>query len=235
MRLDPLNDGKSHLQLIDWMGGDLGVVNDARQSYNRESPTFEERDRKLLNWLLEDEHTSPLRGTVFKFKVRAPLFVARQWWKHVIGSAYASDQLGWNEQSFRYAPVMDSTDYYTPGRFRLQDSKNKQQSSADHLTGLAAQTAWNSYKGVCDHAARVYADMIESGVSRELARAVLPPAFYTGFVWTASLQSVLHFIELRKGKGAQAEITAYAYGIELLIAPVVSETIAAWRSARETA
>ncbi len=233
MKLDPLHDGKSSLELLDWMGSDLSVVNDARQSYGRESLSFDERDRKLLSFLLEEEHTSPLRGVVFKMRVRAPLFIARQWWKHVIGCAYASDQLGWNEQSFRYAPLQDSTDYYTPAKFRLQSTQNKQQSSGECLTGLAAQTAWNSYKGVCDHAARIYLDLVESGVSRELARAVLPPAFYTQFVWTFSLQAALHFIDLRIGKGAQSEIVAYANGIETLIAPIVKETIEAWRAAND--
>lgn len=227
--LDPLNDRRSSVELIGYLGGDLHVVNDARQSYNRESTELSDRDIKLIRYLISDEHTSPLRGTVFKFKVRAPLFVTRQWWKHVIGCAYASDQLGWNEQSYRYTPVTDSTDYYTPGQFRLQDSKNKQQSSDECLTGLEAQTAWNNYKGVCDHAAKVYKSLIDSGVSREQARAVLPPAFYTGFIWTASLQAAIHFIELRRGKGAQSEIVAYARAIEELITPIVSETIAIWR------
>lgn len=228
--IDPLNDRRSSIELIDYMGGDLAIVNDARVSYAKESTELTDRDIKLINYLIREEHTSPLRGTIFKFKIRCPLFVARQLWKHVIGSAYASDQLGWNEQSFRYAPIQDPTDYYTPAKFRLQDGSNHQQSSNEVLTGLAAQTAWNNYKSVCDHAAKVYLSLIEDGVSRELARAVLPPAFYTQFVWTASLQAVLHFIDLRKGKGAQSEITAYAEAAEQLIAPIVVHAIAAWRA-----
>ncbi len=227
--LDPLNDRRSSIELIDHLGGDLAVVNDARVSYNRTSPEFTDKDARLLNYLIQHEHTSPLRGTVFKFRVRAPLFVTRQWYKHLVGCAYTSDQIGWNEQSFRYAPVDDPTDYYTPSKFRLQDGSNHQQSSSEVLTGLAAQTAWNNYKGVCDHAAKVYQSLLADGVSRELARAVLPPAFYTTFVWTASLQAVLHFLDLRSGKGAQSEIVAYAEAIEQLIAPVVPHTIAAWR------
>lgn len=229
MKIDPLNDRRSSIELINWMGDDLEIVNDARQSYGKKSPELCDRDIKLINYLMREEHTSPLRGTVFKFKVRCPLFVARQWWKHVIGCTYAGDQLGWNEQSFRYAPVQDSTDYYTPAKFRLQSSQNKQQSSDEALTGLAAQTAWNNYKSVCDHAAKVYQSLIDDSVSRELARAVLPPAFYTQFVWTTSLQAVLHFIDLRQGKGAQSEIVAYAEAAEQLIAPIVTHAIAAWR------
>lgn len=228
-KIDPLHDGKSSIELIDWMGNDLSVVNDARVSYNRESIEFTDKDRKLLHYLIQHEHTSPLRGVVFKFKIRCPLFVARQHWKHVLGCAYTSDQLGWNEQSFRYAPVQDPTDYYTPAKFRLQSGSNHQQSSSETLGGLAAQTAWNNYKSVCDHAAKVYQSLLNDGVSRELARAVLPSAFYTQFVWTASLQAALHFIELRTGHGAQSEIAAYAKAAEQLIAPLVSETIAAWR------
>jgi thymidylate synthase ThyX len=96
--LDPLNDGKSKLELIDHMGNDLSVVNDARASFEKESETLTERDEKLIRYLIKHQHTSPFRGVVFKFKVKAPLFCCRQWWKHVMASNHNDEQMGWNEK-----------------------------------------------------------------------------------------------------------------------------------------
>lgn len=77
--MDPLRDGKSKIELIDSMGTDLSVVNDARASFNRVSSELKEKDRRLINYLIKHQHYSPLRGVVFKFRVKAPLYVCRQW------------------------------------------------------------------------------------------------------------------------------------------------------------
>lgn len=98
MQLDPLGDGKSSLCLLDSMGNSLSVVNDARQSFDAESAEWTERDGKLLRYLAKHHHTSPFRGVVFKWSVKAPLFIARQWWKHTVASTFVDDQLGWNEK-----------------------------------------------------------------------------------------------------------------------------------------
>lgn len=76
---DPLNDGKSRIELIDSMGNDLSIVNDARASFAKSSGSLNERDIKLINYLIKHQHTSPFRGVVFKFKVKAPLYICRQW------------------------------------------------------------------------------------------------------------------------------------------------------------
>ncbi len=76
---DPLNDGKSRIELIDSMGTDLSIVNDARASFAKTSDELKEKDIKLINYLIKHEHTSPFRGVVFKFKVKAPLYICRQW------------------------------------------------------------------------------------------------------------------------------------------------------------
>ena len=91
--LDPLGDGKSSLRLLDSMGNSLSVVNDARQSFDAESTEWTERDGKLLGYLAKHHHTSPFRGVVFKWSVKAPLFIARQWWKHTVASTFVDDQL----------------------------------------------------------------------------------------------------------------------------------------------
>lgn len=227
--IDPLGDGKSRIQLIDYMGSDLSVVNDARASFEKESTELTERDIKLIHYLIAHEHTSPLRGAVFKFKVKAPLFVCRQWWKHVIASNHNDEQLGWNEKSFRYVAVDDSNEFYIPEHFRTQSRDNKQ--STDGYLGTHDNEACKSiFREVCEYTYQSYRLLLDIGVGREQARGVLAPSFYTSWVWTASLQSTLHFIDLRIGKGAQSEITKYASAIHQLVLPIIPETIKAYES-----
>jgi thymidylate synthase (FAD) len=95
---DPLGDGKSRIELIDSMGNDLSIVNDARASFAKTSEKLDDRDIKLISYLIKHEHWSPFRGVVFKFKIKAPLYICRQWWKHVIASNHNEEQLGWNEK-----------------------------------------------------------------------------------------------------------------------------------------
>jgi thymidylate synthase (FAD) len=129
--IDPLGDGKSSLRLLDSMGNSLSVVNDARQSFAGESAEWTERDGKLLRYLAKHHHTSPFRGVVFKWSVKAPLFIARQWWKHTVASTFVDDQLGWNEKSFRYCAA-DEAEFYIPIEF-LQQSEDNRQASAGPL------------------------------------------------------------------------------------------------------
>jgi thymidylate synthase (FAD) len=208
MQLDPLGDGKSSLRLLDSMGNSLSVVNDARQSFAAESAEWTERDGKLLRYLAKHHHTSPFRGVVFKWSVKAPLFIARQWYKHTIASTFVDDQLGWNEQSFRYCSAEDA-EFYIPIEF-LQQSEDNRQASAGPLAGTSQALALAQYAQAVEACKQAYAGLLLIGVSKEQARAVLPSALYTSFVWTCSLQALFHFISLRIGKGAQGEIVAYA-------------------------
>lgn len=208
MIADPLGDGKSSLQLIDSMGNSLSVVNDARQSFDSESTEWSDRDDKLLRYLAKHHHTSPFRGVVFKWAVKAPLFVARQWWKHTIASTYVDDQLGWNEKSFRYCAA-DEAEFYIPMEF-MQQSANNRQASAGPLDTTNQLLALIQYSQAVEACRQAYEGLLLTGVSKEQARAILPSALYTSFVWTCSLQALFHFISLRIGHGAQGEITAYA-------------------------
>lgn len=205
---DPLGDGISSVRLLDWMGSSIDIVCDARQSFDLETPDFGEREQKLLNYLVAHRHTSPFRGVVFKWHVKAPLFVARQWWKHVIGGTYANDQLGWNEKSFRYCAA-DSEEFYYPTVFRKQSSSNKQ-ASAGPLDAGSASIAALAYAEAIQAARQAYSTLLAAGVSKEQARGVLPVSHYTSFVWTCSLQALLHFLSLRQPEDAQWEIRAYA-------------------------
>lgn len=227
MIIDPLGDGKSRIELISSMGGDLDVVNDARASFDKVASEIGPKDAKLIRYLVEHHHTSPLRGVVFKFRVKAPLFLARQWWKHVIASSHNDEQIGWNEKSFRYVPIDDVEDFYIPKEFRLQSTNNKQ-ATEGALTGEAADTALWTYKIQCIESFNAYHALLDLGVGREQARGVLVPAVYTSWVWTVSTQALLNFIGLRLGPGAQSEIGLYAQGCLDLAQPIAPVTIAAW-------
>ncbi len=227
MIIDPLNDGKSRIELIDSMGNDLSIVNDARASFEKSSTQLSDRDIKLINYLIKHQHTSPFRGVVFKFKVKAPLYISRQWWKHVIASNHNDEQLGWNEKSFRYVAIDDSNEFYIPQTFRKQ-SKNNKQATVGNLAEDLNHKAIAIYQAQCEHSYQAYNQLLELGVGREQARGVLIPAVYTSWVWTVSLQALLNFIGLRLGTGAQSEIGAYAQAIIELIKPVVPVSMKAW-------
>ena len=226
MQLDPLGDGKSSLRLLDSMGNSLSVVNDARQSFAAESAEWTERDGKLLRYLAKHHHTSPFRGVVFKWSVKAPLFIARQWWKHTVASTFVDDQLGWNEKSFRYCAA-DEAEFYIPLEF-LQQSEDNRQASAGPLPSRSQALALVQYAQAVEACKQAYAGLLLIGVSKEQARAILPSALYTQFVWTCSLQALFHFISLRIGKGAQGEIVAYAKALLELGKPVAPEAFDAF-------
>jgi thymidylate synthase (FAD) len=226
--IDPLKDGKSLVALIDSMGNSLSVVNDARQSFDNRKEQWDEKDEKLLNYLAREHHTSPFRGVVFKWQVKAPLFVARQWWKHTVASTYVDDQLGWNEKSFRYCSAEDAQ-FYMPDQFLGQSESNRQASAGPVSTSAQSRARLFYVQGVAT-AKAAYEELIAMGVSKEQARAILPPAMYTSFVWTCSLQALLHFISLRIGKGAQYEIVAYAEALLELARPIAPEAFAAFET-----
>jgi thymidylate synthase (FAD) len=229
MKKDPLNDGKSKIELIDSMGNDLSIVNDARASFEKSSDLLDEKDIKLINYLIKHQHTSPFRGVVFKFKVKAPLYLCRQWWKHVIASNHNDEQLGWNEKSFRYVAIDDRNEFYLPQTFRKQ-SKNNKQATIGSLESELNNQAIAIYQEQCENSYQAYTKLLDLGVGREQARGVLIPSVYTSWVWTVSLQALLNFIELRIGAGAQTEIGAYAQAIVELIEPIVPIAMEAWSS-----
>lgn len=228
MHTDPLGDGISRLALIDSMGNSLSVVNDARQSFDSESTEFTERDGKLLNYLAKHKHTSPFRGVVFKWAVKCPLFVARQWYKHTIASTYVDDQLGWNEKSFRYVSA-EEAEFYIPLVFGKQ-SKDNRQATDGILDATEQELCFEVMQNATLQAHDAYKIMIKHGVSKEQARAILPASLYTSFVWTCSLQALFHFISLRIAKGAQGEIVAYAKALLELGRPVAPEAFEAFES-----
>ncbi len=188
---------KGFVRLVDFMGGDQGVVDAARVSYGGKSKG-EEADRKLIAYLLKHKHETPFEHAVFKFHVKTPIFVMRQWIRHRMAS--------YNEISARYTEVKD--EFYVPTQWRAQDVKNKQGSVAAPQLDHAALTA--AFKAQVDSALKTYHDMLKAGVARELARMVLPVNAYTEFYWTVNARSLMNFVTLRADVHAQWEIQQYA-------------------------
>jgi thymidylate synthase (FAD) len=227
--IDPIGDNKALVVLLDSMGNSLSVVNDARQSFEQRSEQWSERDAKLIAYLAREHHTSPFRGVVFKWFVKAPLFIARQWWKHTVASTYVDDQLGWNEKSFRYCSAEDA-EFYTPIVFNKQSESNRQ-ASAGPLKGNDSHLALAQYSQALQACQQAYEGLIAMGVCKEQARAILPSALYTSFVWTCSLQALFHFISLRiDAHSAQSEIAAYARALLALAKPVAPEAFEAFET-----
>ncbi|AYJ73916.1 thymidylate synthase [Thermus phage phiLo] len=196
---------------------DAQIVRAARVSYGKGTKTVRE-DEKLIRYLINNEHWSPFEMVEFKFHVKAPIFVARQWFRHRTASV--------NEVSARYSVVED--EYYVPEYWRLQDTKNKQ-GSVGRLDEEANGYATEVYLKVMEEAFRSYEELLASGVAREMARMVLPLSTYTQFYWKQDLRNLLHFLKLRLDPHAQWEIRQYAQAILSLIEPLVPLTVKAWK------
>jgi len=211
--------------------GDLLAVNAARVSFGKKHSEFERGDRGLINFLVQHKHDSPFRHVQITFRVKAPEFVMRQWYKHIIGIAYTparEPDHAWNEISGRYVEYPD--EFYYPETFRKQSIDNKQATVDEEID--EADRARALYKTTVEQAYASYKDLLDLGVGREIARTVLPLNFYTEVIWTASLQAVMNFILLRDHEGAQQEIREYAVAVKELLKEVAPFTMAAWEKHR---
>jgi thymidylate synthase (FAD) len=198
------------------LGNDLTVVNAARVSFGKRKTELTEGDAKLIRFLAKHQHWSPFRHVQLQFHCKVPEFVARQWYKHVVGIAYSEAPTvdhAWNEISLRYVNAAEF-DIYAPAVFRQQSEDNKQASMDVPVADPALMVA---YKAHAASALQLYAQLTEAGVAKEQARGVLPLAVYTEFYWTASLQAVVNFIKLRQHAGAQYEIREYANALQALV------------------
>lgn len=206
MHMTYLHDG--YVELVDTFGEDIDIVNAARVSYGSESAEFTERDLKLMNYLWSHQHTSPFRMVSMKFKIKAPIFVLRQWMKHQVGCT-------WNEKSARYVEVDDKS-AFIPQVWRLQHEKSKQSSFGAVSDDIGA-SAFDKMNDVYDKCFATYQWMLDQGICREQARMVLPVSMYSECIWKADLQAVFNFLTLRLDTHAQAEIQAYAQVVDALV------------------
>jgi thymidylate synthase (FAD) len=198
-----------YMELLDHMGDDLSIVNAARVSYNKAADELHEKDEKLIYFLAKHKHWTPFEQNSLKFRVKCPIYIARQWMKHRCWV--------FNEISARYTKF-DST-IYQPDDFRKQAEKNKQAS-------VAADESLDQ-----DQAAKIYADayqvaldsynkLIDLGVCREQARGILPVGSHTEFITTVNLRNFMHWYHLRAPKDAQWEIQQYAKAAFELVKPM---------------
>lgn len=207
---------KGYVGLVDVMGNDLSVANAARVSYDKLSSLDENnelapRDKKLIDFLWREEHTSPFRHAVLSFEIYAPLMVARQHWKYAVASTFVDDQNGWNESSRRY--ITEEPAFYTPAEWRSAP-ENSKQGSGDPIRGIEASILsnelWEHYK-VCEI---LYEKAMRLGVAPEQARLFLPAyGLYVRYRWTTSLHGVMHFLHQRLEHDSQYEIQQYAKAV----------------------
>lgn len=219
------------VDLIDYMGSDLTVVNSARVSFNKESEWeepyvgagYEElkaSDKKLIQYLATHGHWTPFAHPQITLRVKAPIFVARQLYKHKVGFTE-------NEISRRY--VDDEPEFFFPETWRGRPVDGAKQGSSgtsvERITFHGINETWetdiNDIVGNClDHCANLYKDLIEGGVAPEQARMVLPQAMYTEWYWTASLSAYARMCRQRLDAHAQSETREIAQMISDIISPL---------------
>ena len=196
-----------NVRLVDHMGDDNSIVQAARVSYGDGTKSVSE-DRQLIRYLMRHWHTTPFEMVEFKFHVKVPIFVARQWLRHRTASV--------NELSARYSVVKDEC--WFPDEYRTQSATNKQCSSDESFVDKDALT---SQRYSSEIAFSVYDGLLSRGVSRELARTHLPQSTFTEFYWKINLHNLFHFLRLRMDDHAQKEIQDCAVQIFRLIKPIV--------------
>jgi thymidylate synthase (FAD) len=235
-KIDVLDQG--YVRLVDVLGSDLTPVNAARVSYDKASDTLSERDERLIRFLIRERHTSPFRHAVLQFEVYAPLMVARQWWKHIIGSSHqegAQDPMtAWNESSRRY--VTEAVRFYVPPADEWRSSpEDKKQGSGDMLPVELGEEATKKLLEQIEEGMKNYEWATEKGIATEMARLFLPSAYglYVRWYWTVSLQGLIHFLDLRLDAHAQAEIRDYSAALQQLAREAFPISMASFEAIKE--
>lgn len=196
------------------------IVNAARVSYANHNNTTKtvEDDKKLISYLLKNHHDSPLEFITLKFHIKCPIFIARQWFRHRTFS--------FNEISGRYVQLKE--EFYIPSRMNKQSKLNKQGSSEEEIEDkeqviMSIETMYNNiYK--------CYKELLNKGLSKELARIILPVGTYTEFYFSSNLRNLLHFLDLRNDNHAQYEIREYAKIIEKILEHLLPITLSAYKN-----
>lgn len=228
---DPLNDGVSILELVDYAGNDFSITRSARVSFANDKEVFsQERDSKLINYLIKNRHWTPLEHTYINLHVACPMFVARQWMRH--------RTLSYNEVSRRY--TSEDIQFYYPQEWRGQAHLNRQ--GSEGAVEDQFQITWRyeeHLKQALDH----YEWMLHMGVSREQARMVLPLSTYTRFYVSGNLRNWLHFIDLRSEEymdkdgevksHVQEEMKVYSDSIQEIIKVLFPEVFRAYKANQE--
>ena len=214
------------VRLDDSMADDLSVVNAARVSFARRKEEMDDGDAGLIRFLMRERHGTPFEHNSFRFHVRAPIFVAREWFRHRVGS--------FNEFSMRYARATD--DFYVPEPEDVRTQVGKPGAySFETVAPHVAEETREELRTVYDAAYATYERLVERGVARELARLVIPVGAYTEFYWTVNARALMNFVSLRAAETAQREIRRYAEACEALFAEQMPATYAAFVAAGRVA
>jgi thymidylate synthase (FAD) len=229
--IDLYGDGIGKVQYIDHMGTDLTIVNSARVSFGVEKEELDDRDKKLVNYLVKHRHTSTFEHNVVTFKFVVPLFVRSQHMRHRTWS--------YNEISRRYTDK-DLT-FYCPMSFRTQHKSNRQSSNQDEINPILYPDLSDPEFGIScgeevrKHTSRsinLFENLMIAGICREQARMVLPQNMYTEYYGTCNLNNLLKFIDLRTHQGAQQEIQDVAQGCLEIATNLWPEAVGSYRRAR---
>lgn len=217
-----LNAGE--ISLLSHFGDDLSIVNAAKVSFAANEMDMNEKSIGLINFLIKNKHATPFEHAVFKFYIKCPIFVAREWFRHRWSS--------FNEMSMRYH-VPQQIDFFYPDIFSIRKQIGKpgnysfesfvnQQEMFDLTT--------KKLNIVYELAEQTYRELIEAGVAKELARSVMPVGQYTEFIWTVNARSLMNFLCLRNDSHAQREIAEYAVVIENIFQKILPVTYLSWVS-----
>jgi thymidylate synthase (FAD) len=200
------------------LASDLAVVNGARVSFNQASDEMTERDAGLIRFLMRECHGSPFEHGNFRVIVKAPLFVVREHHRHRAGHSY-------NEWSGRYSKM--EPEFYVPDYVRTQLGKPGAY-SFEPVEDAVREAARREIHENATRAFQAYERMLEQGVAKEVARAVLPLSTYSKYYWSCNPRSLMHFCSLRNHEAAQYEIQQYAAAAESFLERLMPLTHAAF-------
>ena len=228
------SDGIGKVDYVQHMGSDLTVVNSARVSFGKNKAILDERDEKLISYLIKHRHTSVLEHCSVTFRFTVPLYIRSQHHRHRTWS--------YNEISRRYTDI--DLKFYEPSEFRTQHKSNRQASNAEELINplmefeadfSSSPRKVSAARAVKEHHQQsldLFDTLIESGVCREQARGVLPQNMYTEYYGTVNLNNLLKFIDLRTHEGAQWEIQQLANACLEIATDLFPITVGAYREIR---
>jgi len=214
------SDGIGKVDYVDHVGSDLSVVNSARVSFGTHKDSLDDKDKKLIRYLIRHKHTSTLEHCFVTFRVTVPLYIRSQHHRHRTWS--------YNEISRRYTD--EDLKFYEPPTFRTQHKSNRQASNAEEQIDPIIDNE-NSSKLIKKHhenSLKLYESLLENGVCREQARGILPQNLYTSYYASCNLNNLLKFIELRTHEGAQWEIQQMATAMLKIAKDLFPETISAY-------
>jgi thymidylate synthase (FAD) len=207
------------VRLDSCMADDISVVNSARVSFAKSQQEMDDSGRGLINFLMREKHGTPFEHNSFRFHVKCPVFVAREWFRHRIGS--------FNEFSARYSEVGE--DFFVPYQNDVRSQVGKPGAYEFHIVEEdIANQAIEIINQANISAYEAYKKLIDMGIAKELSRTVLPVGMYTQFYWTVNARSLMNFLSLRLSKTAQLDIRRYAKSVEAIFADKMPVTYKAW-------